>query len=519
MTSTPNKKSTIKNKDVSNFFDQYDQELKKALKNKTLYRKEIKAVRQALNDDFSSVESLLEMAHQARRLLTIHKAGLGNNKKFHDDYTKTVTSSWKNTHHLPVDMELQHKLADTLYNVTPGTSDAAVLLFGNKSRGIAHHILNRLIKDGINFYPEFMDEDFKNLIITHARRDGLKRLAAYETAVNIQANKKIIAIPNGGPAPKVEAPEKKRKVYAEACRPMRERSGSGDLFFTLTCFPTEDDAKRDGIDYQEYLKLYFEMCDQPWKHIEKAHDHLISMFNKASNVRFTNDDGTDISMSLIDHDGQHFTFCNSVIAKNVPGSEIFSAPRRDSINGKIVAKGRFSPKDSGSKVIENLTMHFKNGELVRFEADKGAEHFQNFLDRDPGNRFVGELGIGTNPHMKQHVMNTLLVEKIGGSFHLALGNAYSFTDYVGTPVKVDNGNKSLDHWDITTMLIGKQGTIELDGKAIMENGKFLDPKLQVLNDGWAAIPVNERPDYWKSYTGPNVPSQKTPSVKPKAPKP
>jgi aminopeptidase len=101
-------------------------------------------------------------------------------------------------------------------------------------------------------------------------------------------------------------------------------------------------------------------------------------------------------------------------------------------------------------------------------------------------------------------MNILLVEKVGGSFHLALGNAYTFNEYAGNPVKVDNGNRSLDHWDITTMLIGKQGVIELDGKPIMKDGLFLDPKLDILNRGWAAIPEDKRPDYWKSYKGPKI---------------
>lgn len=489
---------------INPFFRDFRDELTALLRGHTLYRHDIKDLRSVLNSALTSAEDALDTCHRINRILAIHKAGLGGNQGFYDAFYKLNPPSWHKTADLPVDLALQEKLADTLFNVKPGTKDAAIVLLGNKSRGIAHRLFARMMDEGVPFYPEFLDGDFKNLVLTHARRDGIERLAAYETALNKRANKKIIAIPNGGPEPKVESPKDKRKLYDAACRPMRDRSSSGDLFFTLTSFPTEADAVRDGIDYHDYLKLYFEMCDQPWKEITKAQDHLIAMFNKASNVRFTNSDGTDVSMSLIDHDGRHFTFCNSVIAKNVPGSEIFSAPRRDSVNGTIVAKGRFSYRDTGDKFIENLTMHFENGKLTRFSADKGGEHFQEFLDRDPGNRFVGELGIGTNPHMKRHVMNILLVEKIGGSFHLALGNAYSFKDYVGTPVKVDNGNRSQDHWDITTMLIGKKGRIELDGKSIMEDGRFLDPALKVLNEGWAAIPTKDRPPYWKTYKGPKL---------------
>ena len=52
---------------------------------------------------------------------------------------------------------------------------------------------------------------------------------------------------------------------------------------------------------------------------------------------------------------------------------------------------------------------------------------------------------------------------------------------MGTPVKVDNGNRSHLHWDITTMLWGKEGKIYADGEVIMDDGKWLDPQLSALN--------------------------------------
>ena len=97
-------------------------------------------------------------------------------------------------------------------------------------------------------------------------------------------------------------------------------------------------------------------------------------------------------------------------------------------------------------------------------------------------------------------------QKIGGSFHVALGQAYQYKEYMGKAVHLNNGNKSMLHWDITTMLFGKEGTIELDGRKIMEDGKFIDPKYDVLNRGWAALPVEQRPDYWKKCDGPFQPS-------------
>jgi aminopeptidase len=100
--------------------------------------------------------------------------------------------------------------------------------------------------------------------------------------------------------------------------------------------------------------------------------------------------------------------------------------------------------------------------------------------------------------LKRHVANGLLVEKISSSFHLALGEAYQITNYLGKEVHMNNGNDSLDHWDITTML----GNMYLDDTIVMKDGVFLDPELDVLNRGWNAVPVDERPEQWKDYAGP-----------------
>ena len=67
--------------------------------------------------------------------------------------------------------------------------------------------------------------------------------------------------------------------------------------------------------------------------------------------------------------------------------------------------------------------------------------------------------------------NILFDEKIFGSIHLALGNAYA---------KCDNGNRSSIHWDLVKIL-GKGSRVVFDGKPIMVDGRFVHPSLKALN--------------------------------------
>ena len=62
---------------------------------------------------------------------------------------------------------------------------------------------------------------------------------------------------------------------------------------------------------------------------------------------------------------------------------------------------------------------------------------------------------------------------------------------------VNNGSVSKLHWDVTTMLHGKEGRIYLDDRLVMDNGQWLDKKYDVLNRGWAALPEDRRPPYWR----------------------
>jgi aminopeptidase len=460
----------------------------------SLWQSEAQDVAKLMRHNFTDTDTMMQAMHRAQDLEKIVAAGLENDAAFRAALAPVRRQQWKDFTAPPATADLQDSLAQKLYNADPARKDVAMINLGDGARLIGKWLVEKSIADGIEFIVDFSEPDFSALVLNHASDAGVQAMADAFLKTTGPVTKRIVARPGQPMDSQVEASEAKAKIYAKGTQAYGERVRSGDIFFTLTVIPTAKDAQIDGIAYNDYVKLFFEMCDQPWTEIGKAQEHLIAELDAAKTLRFTNNDGTDISMDI-----GGFTFCNSLIAKNVPGSEVFSAPRRDSVNGTIVAKGRFSPPHDRGEIIENLTLTFNNGKLVSYTADSGLQAFENELNLDEGARWIGEVGIGTNPHLKTHVANGLLVEKIGGSFHLALGACYTMKEYGGKPVNVDNGNKSALHWDVTTMLHGKGGRIYVDGRMIMDNGKFLDPKYDVLNRGWAAIDENKRPEYWRDY--------------------
>lgn len=467
----------------------------KALAAGSLWQKEAQSVLGRVTRDYKNTDAFLQLAHDIQRLDKIQTAGLGGNAEFRSAFDAAQLKTWKDFGAPPVEQALQDELARKIYNLRPGQNDIGHIRLDDQSRKVGPWLVEKAAANNEKFIIQFADASFNALVLNHANEEGIKNIVAAD-AKTAETITRIMSVRSGVSAEKsIPVKKEKAQIYNRASSNSGSRTSSGDVFYTLTVIPTQKDAEVDGIEYKDYLKLFFEMCDQPWDSISTAQKSLIKEFNAASRVRITNNDGTDLSMSLVDKDGSHFTFCNSLIAKNVPGSEIFSAPRLDSVEGKVVAKGRFTENDRD--IIENLTMHFKKGKLVKYSADKGLPAFEKAIGVDDGAKMVGELGIGTNPHLQKHVANGLLVEKIGGSFHIALGRPYSYTEYQGEKVKVDNGGKSALHWDITTMLVGKEGRIYLDDRLVMDNGKWLDKKYDVLNRGWEALPAAKRPAWAK----------------------
>jgi aminopeptidase len=377
---------------------------------------------------------------------------------------------------LPATTIQKQRLGDLLYDGDPLKRSPLIVNLCDYGRGIGEQIVARCVADNLDAEITFDDPWFHRAMLNSLDNKGIERYALWRAARTGEVDRRIgMRVTNVSlPLQPVEDYKEKNKLYNATVAGMR-RTRTRDPFFTVTVLPVPEDAEIDQIPYPAYVDLFLRMCNVDWKEVDKAHRVLIEKLDKGSILHFTNNDGTDLMMDVTG-----MTFANSLVAKNVPGSEVFSSPLKNSVNGKIVAKGRFIPKGT-SELVEDMVLVFKDGKIIDFSAQTGQEILAEFVNVDDGSCYIGEIGIGTNPVLQQHIVNSLLVEKIGGSFHVALGQAYTFTEYLGTPVKVDNGNRSQIHWDVTTMLVGKEGRITVDGEIIMENGKFVDTRLNVLN--------------------------------------
>ena len=107
--------------------------------------------------------------------------------------------------------------------------------------------------------------------------------------------------------------------------------------------------------------------------------------------------------------------------------------------------------------------HFEKGRVVKATAEKNQDFLVKTIATDDGSKRIGEFAIGTNEGIKKFTREILFDEKIGGSFHMALGSGYPETG---------SKNESSIHWDMVCDL-RDGGEIRVDDTLFYKNGKFV----------------------------------------------
>ncbi|MAR55983.1 MAG: hypothetical protein CMM93_02265 [Rickettsiales bacterium] len=397
------------------------------------------------------------------------------------------------------------------------------------AKEVVETLTDQFFRQNIAVECRVSDTEFTDLLMHHSSDAQLTKLVDWYRDRDLWTDK-IIALRTTAEPSKILTP-------AQETQRLERWKAASDSFFAaegkrrqdfnhpnyqpwiLTYLPTRYEAALDQMEYEPYKTLYLEACDQPWEAIEQAQAKLIQALDAGKEMHITNSDGTDLRFSIEGH-----SFANSMVRRNLPGSEMFSAPVKTSVNGRIVAKG--GHKIVGQKeVVRDITYDIVDGRITEWQATENKDALDTIItktDRLPSNdpqfeanRYFGEIGFGTNPQLRQSMVNGFLTEKISGSFHMAIGDSYN-NGYLGNPnVKLDNGNKAPGgfHWDITTMLRGKDGEIWLDGHLLQKDGEWLavpalgiaQEDVAVLNNGWDALRDAGKPipAYWeKALTNP-----------------
>jgi aminopeptidase len=217
--------------------------------------------------------------------------------------------------------------------------------------------------------------------------------------------------------------------------------------------PDEGFAQAAQTDFETMLDMFFDSCFLDWEKEVKTWEAWAEILNRGREVRVTGKD-TDLAFSV---EGRRWVPFGGI--NNMPDGEIATAPVNGTEDGAIYFE---FPGVLSGRLVRDITLVWEKGRLVRAESSTEQDFLRSVLDKNEGAKSLGEFALGTNPFVTRFCNDILIDEKIGGTIHIALGRAYP--ECGGT-------NQSAIHWDIIKDT-RKEGTVYLDGKAILESGKI-----------------------------------------------
>jgi aminopeptidase len=261
----------------------------------------------------------------------------------------------------------------------------------------------------------------------------------------------------------IDVPMDKRTAHNEAYKEIRQiymnRTGNRSMRRSLCQFPTPFSAAEAGMTIEEYERFVFDACNlfdenpiQTWQNFGKNQQKVVDYLNSKTQFRYLGPN-CDLSFS-----SEGRIWINSDGKTNMPSGEVYTAPVDNSVNGWI----KYSlPSLYMGETVNDIELEIKDGYVEKWKSKDNIEFLNKIFDI-PGARRFGEAAIGTNYKIQKITRNILFDEKIGGTVHLAIGDAY----------KQCNGvNESTVHWDMITDM--NSGEIYADGELCYKNGKFI----------------------------------------------
>ncbi|QYR23672.1 aminopeptidase [Paenibacillus sp. sptzw28] len=358
---------------------------------------------------------------------------------------------------------LASNLAGYSIDVQPG-ENVLIEIIGSE-REVVKCLIEEVTKRGGRPFVEISDRSVLRTLLQHASKEQIEVWASYDLK-RMEAMDAYIAVRSGENVSELAGvPSENMRLYERLySHPIHSERRVKHTKWVVLRYPSASMAQLANMSTEAFEDFYFDVCNLDYAKMEKAMDPLLQLMKSTDKVRITAP-GTDLSFSI---KGIGAKKCSG--HRNIPDGEVFSAPVRDSVQGKITYN---TPSVYSGVTFENISFTFKDGQIVEATSNDTAK-LNEILDTDEGSRYIGEFSLGFNPYILHPMKDTLFDEKIAGSLHFTPGQAYEETD---------NGNRSAVHWDLVLIQRPEYGGGEIyfDDRLIRKDGRFVVPELETLN--------------------------------------
>lgn len=338
-----------------------------------------------------------------------------------------------------------------------------------ENTGIQPILVNELIKEAYEVgglpFVLLKEPKIERTLLMNTDQKRLEMVADFEANVmkNMDA---YIGLRSGGNISELsDVPGKKKELYNKTVgQKVHREIRIPKTKWVVLRYPNDSMAQLANMSTEAFENFYFNVCNLDYSKMNKAMNALVNLMNKTDVVHITGP-GTDLTFSI-----KHIPAIKCAGEFNIPDGEVFTAPIKESVNGRIQYN---TPSSYQGFTFENVKFIFKDGKIIEATANDNKK-INQILDTDEGARYIDEFAIGVNPYIQKPMNDILFDEKIDGSFHFTPGQCYD---------EAPNGNESAIHWDLVTIQRPEYGGGEIffDDVCIRKDGRFVIPELEPLN--------------------------------------
>ena len=358
--------------------------------------------------------------------------------------------------------KLAHILVDHSTRIQPG--DRVYIEATTEALALVEALYETVLQRGGHPYPHLHLPWQDELFFKYANTDQLAHKPIFRglAYAEFESRIRIHSLANTNALNHVDASKQAtwNATNAHILETQMRRGAAKELKWVTTLFPTQAYAQQASMGLKEYEDFVycaaFAHEDDPiasWSKVKADQQRIVDSL-VGHDIVTLHGPNVDLSLSIKDR-----TFINASGENNMPDGEIYTGPVENSLEGWV----RYTyPSIRGGRVVEGIELKFENGRVAQASATKNQDFLFKQLDIDEGARYVGEFAIGTNFAIQQFTGNILFDEKIGGTFHMALGAGYPETG---------SQNKSVIHWDMICDM-RTDAEIRVDGELIYKDGSF-----------------------------------------------
>lgn len=183
--------------------------------------------------------------------------------------------------------------------------------------------------------------------------------------------------------------------------------------------------------FDDLWNLILDVCkineEDPKKAWDGYYDDLqkrIQILNsmEISSLHYFSENGTDFTLELPDNYVFKMAKEGDRIV-NMPSLEIFTTPRRDSVNGIVYSS---KPLYYNGVLIDQFWFRFQHGRVIDYGANTNFETLKHIVETDDGSHYLGEVALVDYDSIINQsgiIFETTLYDE-NASCHLALGKGF-----------------------------------------------------------------------------------------------